>query len=181
MRDDAPPPRFAPTILLRGGSYFDFSDPFASAFTIHDVAHALANICRFTGHCRRFYSVAEHSVHVSRIVPAADALGGLLHDAPEAFVGDVAKPLKQLLPEYREIEARVEAAVFARFGLTGALPEAVKLADRAMLATEQAQAMRNGDAWCGTGGADAAPVTLQFWPPDLAREVFLRRFEELTG
>jgi len=144
------------------------------------IAHALSNICRFTGHCRAFYSVAEHSVHVSRIVPRDMALIGLLHDAPEAFVGDVAKPLKELLPDYRRIEARIEEAVFAHFGLPLPLPDPVKAADRAMLRAEQAQAMNSNDAWHHTHGERPAPIRLRFWEPDEAYRQFVWRFNELS-
>lgn len=172
------------TILLSSGSYFDFENPEASLITIYDVAHALSNLCRFTGHCHSFYSVAEHSVHVSRLVPPRDALAGLLHDAVEAVVGDMSRPLKSLLPSYKEIERRCEAAILARFGLPPELPESVKRADIAMLAIEQAQAMDAADhIWPGvTGAANAADgidVKLEFLSPIMAQRAFLARFWEV--
>lgn len=170
-----------PTILLQSGAYFDLLDPEGSVFTIEDVAHGLAHVCRFAGHCRHFYSVAQHSVYVSRIVPPEDALAGLLHDAAEAFIGDVTKPLKDLLPDYRAIETRIEAAVLDRFGLPAALPASIKAADLTMLATEQVALMRNRDQWGTVAGyAPIADFAIHELTPWQAKIMFLRRWVELT-
>lgn len=167
------------TILLQSGRYFDLAAPEESSFTIEDIAHALARLCRFTGHTRSFYSVAEHSVWASQLVPPQDALAALLHDASEAFVGDVSRPLKALVPQFRAIEKRIEAVVLARFGIHE-LPPSVKQADMAMLRIEQEQAMRNSDAWSGLEGIRLAPVELRFWSPAKAEAAFLERFETLS-
>jgi 5'-nucleotidase len=99
-----------PTIMLQSGAWFDFRAPKSSNFTIEDIAHGLANICRYAGQCRKFYSVAEHSILVSEVAVGFE-LEALLHDAAEAFMGDITRPLKQMLPEYKKIEDEVETAI----------------------------------------------------------------------
>lgn len=170
-----------PTILTAEGTYFDFTDPAGSQFGIQSIAHALSHICRYTGHCREFYSVAQHSVLVSRAVPPEHALAGLLHDAAEAFIGDVAKPLKRLLPDYQALEASIEAAVFARFGLAPDLPHCVKLADLQLLITEKRDLMpacRN-DEW-HIQGVEPLKSRIFPMPPTIARQAFLDRYWEIT-
>jgi len=169
-----------PTIMLVSGEYFNLEDPKASKFDICDIAHALSHICRYTGHFRSFYSVAQHSVLVSLIVPQEHALAALLHDAAEAFIGDVAKPLKSLLPDYRRIEARVEKAVFERFGLPAELPPCVKKADRILLRTEQRDLTEaNSHQWSWTDGVE--PLVEQIVPlrPQEAKRKFLDRYATL--
>lgn len=170
-----------PTILLNSGSYFDFVDPAGCTFTIDDVAHGLSMTCRFAGQCRDFYSVAQHSVLLSEIVPEEDAYAGLMHDAAEAFVEDMSRPLKDLVAEYRVVEKRVEAAVFARFGVPCPLPASVKEADIVMLATEQRQLMRNRDDWNYTRGRATAPITITSWSPAEAEARFLDRHAEISA
>lgn len=168
------------TIMLASGSYFDLEDPGSSEFGIDDIAHALAHICRYTGHCRTFYSVAQHSVLVSSVLPDEHAFAGLMHDAAEAFIGDVSSPLKVLLPDYKRIEERIESAVFARFGLAAKLPQCVKDADRLLLRTEQRDMMgADGHLWSFTEGTEPLAERIDPLPPGEAKELFLRRYGEL--
>ena len=140
-----------PTILLSNGQYFDFLDPGASIWGVDELAIALGKCCRFAGHCRNFYSVAEHSVHVASLVPPEHRLAALLHDAHEAFTGDITYPLKRLIGDaIKPIEARIDAVLFARFGVPLPLPATVKQADRQMLWLEQRELMGNDDSWSAT-------------------------------
>lgn len=172
-------------IQLANGERYNFLTPTDKALTLQVVAHALGNICRFTGHCSKFYSVAEHSVHVSRIVPKQHALAGLVHDAQECIVGDCNRPLKNELPGYKAIED-ANWKVFARFfGVAYELPKEVKLADNQMLLAEYQQIMvRNPkNPWNATwlDGVYAAPVKVQCWSPTRARREFIKRFHEIVG
>jgi 5'-deoxynucleotidase YfbR-like HD superfamily hydrolase len=173
------------TILLHSGCYFDFNQPEASDFSLDDIAHGLSNLCRFTGQCREFYSVAQHSFLASYLVPPPYALQALMHDAAEALVGDMSSPLKQMLPAYKEIELRVERAIFARFGLPEHLHPCVKQADLVMLATEQRDLMDLSCAWkpweCLEGIDPKEGWTIAPRPPREAKAAFISRFIELTN
>lgn len=170
-----------PTILLTSGAYFDFEAPEACEITIEDIAHGLAMTCRFAGQCSRHYSVAQHSVHLSHIVPPEHAYQGLMHDASEAVVGDMAKPLKTMLPEYSVIEKRAEAAIFKRFNVATPLPPTIKEADIQMLVTEQRQLMKNRDDWEYTRGRRPLDFVIPAWSPEEAKAQFLARYAELGG
>ncbi len=144
-----------------------------------DIAHALANTCRYGGHCHEFYSVAQHSVLVARALPQEFQLWGLLHDASEAYVADVPRPLKLFLPNYRELEDGVMAAVVERFGLSVDMPAEVKRIDNAILATEAAQIMlAPPQEW----NLPEAPLDIRIepWSALTSRRVFLEEFARLT-
>jgi hypothetical protein len=154
-------------------------DPRPEEVFIADIAHALANACRFGGHCNSFYSVAEHSVLVSQVVPPELALMGLLHDASEAYVCDIPRPLKPFLTGYKEIEERVWRAIADRFELPHEMPQAIKDADNAVLLTEAKAIMKPHPAeWCVPG--EPAAVSVLGFPPNFAEQIFLRRFQELA-
>lgn len=116
-------------------------DPNSEDVAIEDIAHALALQCRFSGHTKWPYSVAQHSVLVSLAVPVEHALVGLLHDAAEAYLVDLPRPLKRSIPDYKVAETRVWAAIAERFGLPLEIPAEVHHADNVLLATEKRDLM----------------------------------------
>ena len=169
-------------ILTASGRHIDLLAPCPDEIAIEDIALGLSRECRFSGQTREFYSVAQHSVLVSRIVPEAFALEALLHDATEAYLGDVSSPLKQLLPEHRRIEKILDRAIRTRFGLPILPSGPVKRADRILLATEKRDLMpEDSFTWPILEGVEPLPDPILWCSPDRAMAMFLRRFEELGG
>ena len=171
-----------PEILTIGGRYFNFVEPNVWDVQIEDIAYALSRICRYTGHCRGHYSVAQHSVLVSHIIDPAYAYEGLMHDIGEALYGDVSAPLKQLLPDFKKIEHRIEVPLLARFGIAHPLPWQVKDADLRMLSTEKRDLMhRNAGEWVCEAAHPPVDRKIRWcWPAWYARWRFLRRYKELS-
>ena len=157
------------------------ADPRVEDVRIVDISHALANLCRYTGHVRIYYSVAEHSIHVSYIVPPEHALTGLLHDATEAYTNDINRPLKKSLPDYRQIEARNWKVVAEKFSLPAKMPAAVHAADHAMLRTEQVALMPYCDLAPHWREHAIPGFIIHCWTPAEAEAKFMQRFYELTS
>lgn len=173
--------KMRPDILLRSGNYFNFLTPELSKFDITDIAHGLSNVCRFGGQSKEFYSVAQHSVLASYLVPDCDKYDALMHDAAEAMIGDIPKPLKELLPDYQLIEKRVENAISSRFKVSNPLPLSVKRADLIMLATEQRDLMpHHDDEWALIREITPTESIIKPVLPIIAYKMFLDRFHELT-
>jgi hypothetical protein len=171
-----------PDILTASGHYFDFIHPEKNVIDLFDIANALSNLCRFNGHTSSFYSVAQHSVLVSHLVPQEFAMAGLLHDAAEAYVGDMTRPLKNLLPWYKKIERDVEQVIFSFFGLPPDLPACVKDADLKMLSTEQRDLMpAHDDEWALISGIEPLSAIIEPWTPREARSKFIDRYQEITS
>ena len=173
----------SPTIQLATGRYFDLRNPQDHAYSIIEIGLSLSRLCRFNGHTISFYSVAQHSVLVSHIVPKQFALEALLHDAAEAYIGDVSSPLKAMLPDLQAIETRIDKAIRRDFGLPDTLSRHVKAADRIALATERRDLMLEQDTrWPILDGYDPLPdVRIKPMQPEAAYDAFLTRMRELSS
>ncbi len=159
-------------------------DPRPEEICIEDIAHALSNLCRFTGHCREFYSVADHSVRVSYACDPQDALWGLLHDAPEAYLADMSRPIKRYSPFgqiYKGVEDRLMNQIVIKFGLSQfGTPASVIEADTVLLMTEKRDLMHGcNKPWEDT--AQPLKAVIEPLPPSHARLNFMRRFRQLTA
>lgn len=162
----------------------DLAEPSIDAIRFPDIAYALANLCRFAGHCSKFYSVAEHSVHVARRVAALsnkreDRARALMHDAAEAYLCDLPGPVKRLpaLSGYRELEERITALIAERFCLSGN-PELVRRADMELLATEKAQ-LHAPEPRDWELSEQPLPLELPCWSPAEARSQFIEMASEV--
>lgn len=177
------------TIRMNSGAYLDLTDPNPALITLWDISRALANICRFGGQCDYFYSVAEHSVACMERAQAEGLsrevqLACLMHDAAEAFLGDVVKPLKILIePIYGPLEDKMEAAIAKVFGVDFELTAADwKRIDRMMLIAER-RALFSADkvVWTGENEVEKIDYVPRCYAPVLARDVFVDRFEALKS
>lgn len=153
---------------------------------IEDIAHGLSLQCRYAGHCKRFYSVAEHSVLVSYLVRPENALYGLLHDASEAYISDIPSPFKSLLPDYHSLEENVQSRILNKFNLLSGYTEEVRHDihenDMALLICEAKMLVASGGKNWGVKTTAPIPDTsiLKYHNPQEAKELFLNRFLELT-
>lgn len=155
----------------------NYENPTVEMFDINDIAHSLSNICRFGGHIRRHYSVAQHSVMVSNLVPHHLALAALLHDASEAYLSDIVRPAKRLLSEYKELELKIQSVIEERFAVTFDHEE-IHIADNKALYAEALHFYGDIDDWGLDGFEHYATITPL--PAEHARLMFMCRFSELV-
>lgn len=156
-------------------------DPVVEEIDIVDIAHALAHQCRYAGHSNRFYSVAEHCVLASRAMPDPELkLVTLMHDASEAYLVDVPRPVKPFLRGYVEAEAQLEKIIALKYGLSWPWPALVKDYDTAMLFTERDQLFTTPPAPWTIKTPITLDVKLYCWAPEIAKSMFLREFNYLT-
>jgi hypothetical protein len=183
-------------IQTRSGKKFFPLKPMLEDIVLSDIAHALSNICRYTGHVSRFYSVGEHSVRVSRRVLALTndpelSLWGLMHDASEAYLADIARPVKHQteMTGYRVAEHRLQQVICQRFGLPLEEPKVIHQADVELLSTEAHELMQPlHPEWASTVGGEGMPKPLPIgrgdfmgWAPEVARARFNARYDQLRS
>jgi len=197
-------PSSAPDIrdFLRGdtsfttftGRQFDPFDPQPEDIHILDIAHALSNTCRYGGMCQFYYSVAQHSGYVAQMAMDLNGtktspdwpLWGLLHDAAEAYIGDMPTPFKPFMTNFDKVETDILRVIAEKFGLhwygEAGVPDAIKKVDKRMLFTEARQLLPGAD-WCKyqpkwpeTAGYD---MMVQPMSPIAAEDAFLRTFGNL--
>lgn len=176
------PGNFKGTLEASGGWIGTFSgiqiaplDPDPDNVRIEDIAHSLANQCRFTGHTKEFYSIAQHCYLTSRLVPKEYQLQALLHDASEAYLADLARPIKKapgLGEIYMEVEERLEEAIAKKFNIPHPWHETVKAADAVMLWTE----MRDLASYQPPDDVEMLDEPIVPWDPATAERYYLKRF-----
>lgn len=154
-------------IRTLSGIYINVFDPSPEMIDIDDIAHSLSHQCRFAGHLQEFYSVAQHSWVCSTSVSKEHALAALLHDASEAYLLDIPSPIKNRIPQYREIENNLMKVISLKFGFQYPLPHEVKEVDHMVLEIEwESLVLRNNPLLCFT--------------PKAAKALFLERFHALN-
>jgi hypothetical protein len=164
------------------GKQFFPTRPRIEDIDIRDIAHALSMICRYGGHVDRFYSVAEHCILMSQAVSPENALWALLHDATEAYVGDMVRPLKYTpgLELYREIEDNLMLLIAEKFGLSGGMPAEVHEADNRILLNERRALMKQTPADWVVEGLEPLDTPIYACAPHMAEHWYLDRFRQLS-
>lgn len=163
-----------------GGRIFPL-DPRLDEIHIEDIAHSLSLQCRYNGHVNRFYSVAEHSLYVSQAVAPANALSGLMHDASEAYLTDVPRPIKPSFTGYYGFEDKLMNMIAIKYGFTWPMPLEVKDCDNRILNDEKAQLLGKGEFEWEDDFGKALGITIKGLRPEIAEELFMDRFKELTN
>lgn len=174
-----------PWILSATGKQLHIFDLRPEDIHIIDIAHALSMLCRFNGHCREFYSVAQHSVLVAMNLPHELMFQGLMHDATEAYCGDMVRPIKRSMPTFSQLEDRIWGAIADRFALPSKLSAEVKEMDNRVLQTERRDLLKPHPwPWTIDQAADgiAQPLEVKItpWTQIHAEKAFLDLFLNLT-
>lgn len=166
------------------GKVFWPIDPRPEELDINDIAHALGMMCRYGGHCNRFYSVAEHSVLMASYAEAnlgtEIAQIALMHDATEAYLTDVIRPIKAHLSNYKEIEERLWLCIAERFGLPQVIPDEVHHLDNCILRDEM-EALHMPPPMEWNIPNQRLGVHITGWDPKFAGWAFLGMYQKLWG
>jgi uncharacterized protein len=164
------------------GNRFYPLEPRIDEVAIEDIAHGLAYQCRFNGQTCAFYSIAQHSLVVSKLVPEQLRFAALMHDAAEAYLGDMVKPLKVLLPQFAQIEEQVGCIIARTFGIDFSDYAPIKRADLIALATEKRDLMPHStERWAYLDDIRPLPEPIRPMDPAAAKLAFLSAFDELFG
>lgn len=177
-------------IQARSGTIVDLVDPQPEQIKTSDIAHSLARLCRFTGHTRDFYSVAQHTCLVEGLIPRSnDRLRALaiLHDTAEAYTGDVVTPIKHLIkPWFAPIEERLMSAIYAHYNIDPPVEveqEIIKWADHSILLTERRDLMEptkdDWSQWCVQGVRAQPQLKIQPWSVYTSESALLQKLKEV--
>jgi 5'-deoxynucleotidase YfbR-like HD superfamily hydrolase len=166
-------------IQTHTGKQFWPFEPKVEDIDIIDIAHSLSNICRYNGHSKNFYSVAEHSILVASALPDHLKLYGLMHDAAEAYFSDIPQPIKKYLSDIEELENCLMEKICLAFDLPNPMPQEVKQADLAIIADEKEQVMAVQIDWYNTNFSHGPlGVKINFLHPRESKILFLKKFVE---
>lgn len=151
------------------GKVFDLKIMDPESICIEDIAHALAHTPRFGGHLEKHYSVAQHCVMIAESCSKKNQLAALLHDASEAYMGDMPSPFKKMMPEYKVIEGKLMQVIADKFGFPIPLPDEVKFLDRRYLDIEWTNlVLKENDI-------------LEYWTPEWAKARFINLYNHIIS
>lgn len=166
------------TILTHSGRTLDFTALHPRMIDLQDIAHGLSHACRFAGQCSSFYSVAQHAVAVSYLCPTLEALH---HDSTEAYMGDMTRPLKDLIPTFKEFEGNLHQVICQALGISSVQSEDLHLADRRVYLLERQRLFSARCRDINFEGLEPAPKAVlgTTLSPKAAKALFLKRHDEL--
>lgn len=151
-------------------------DPRQEDIEIVDIAHSLSLQCRYAGHCKEFYSVAEHCCHLHDIIEDKDKFAALMHDASEAYLVDIPRPVKPYLLNYYELEDKIQSVIFEKYQISFPYSKQVKELDYSILLDEKNILMNpSRQPWDMVGIKEIGAV-IQCWQPKQAKQEFINRF-----
>ena len=166
-------------MALYSGKPFYPLDPSPDEVDIQDIAHSLSMTTRYGGHAKSFYTVAQHSVILSNIVSKENAFVALMHDATEAYIGDLIRPIKYMLPKFIELEENIWRAVALRYNLPIVIPDEVKFHDTKICFTERNCLMNHTGETDWGHEVEPHDFIIEPWSQEKSYKMFIKRFEEL--